>query len=74
VAKKEKDKFLNGFGKRLAELRRQRSITQEKLSFDAEIDLGTLSKTERGILNISIYNALKISKALNISIKELFDF
>ena len=74
MAKTEKDSFLNVFGKHLAELRQQRDITQDKLSFDAGIDVGTLSKIERGVLNISIYNAYKIAKVLNIPYKELFDF
>ena len=74
MAKTEKDIFLNVFGKHLSELRRQKNITQDKLAFDAGIDIGTLSKMERGILNISIYNAYKIAKVLNIPYKELFDF
>jgi transcriptional regulator with XRE-family HTH domain len=74
VAKTEKDFLLNLFGKHLAVLRRQKNITQDELSFDADIDIGTLSKLERGLLNISIYNAYKIAKALNIPYKELFDF
>jgi transcriptional regulator with XRE-family HTH domain len=74
VKKSEKEKFLKSFGSHLAELRRERNISQEQLSFDAEIDLSTLSKIERGVLNISTYNAFKISKALEIPFKEIFDF
>ncbi len=74
MAKTEKDIFLNVFGKHIAEIRRQKNFSQDKLAFDASIDIGTLSKIERGILNISIFNAYKIAKALNIPYKELFDF
>lgn len=74
VAKTEKDIFLKKFGENLAKLRRERKISQEQLSYDAEIDLGTLSKLERGLLNISAYNAYKISKALGITFKDIFDF
>lgn len=73
MAKTEKDLFLDIFGKHLAEVRRQKNITQDQLAFDAGIDVGTLSKIERGVLNISIYNAYKIATALKIPYKELFD-
>lgn len=74
MAKTEKDNFLKIFGKHLAEIRRKKNISQDQLAFDADIDLGTLSKMERGLLNISIYNAYKIAIALNIQYKELFSF
>jgi len=74
VKKSNRDTFLYSFGYNLAELRRKKNISQEQLSFDADIDLSTLSKIERGILNISIYNVFKISKALNIHYRDLFDF
>lgn len=67
-------RFLIMFGKHLAEMRRQKNISQEQLSFDADISLSTLSKIERGILNVSISNAYKIAKALKVHYKELFDF
>jgi transcriptional regulator with XRE-family HTH domain len=34
----------------------------------------TISRIERGLLNISIGNVYKIASALNIHYKELFDF
>lgn len=74
MAKTEKDLFLNVFGKHLAEIRRQKNVSQDKLAFDAGIDIGTLSKMERGILNISIFNAYKIAKALEIQPKKLLEF
>ena len=74
MSKLETERFLITFGSNLAEMRRRKNISQEQLSFDAEISLSTLSKIERGILNVSISNAFKISKALKIHYRELFDF
>ncbi|MCC6180752.1 MAG: helix-turn-helix transcriptional regulator [Bacteroidia bacterium] len=74
MAKSEKDTYLYAFGKHLAEIRRNKKFSQEKLAFAADIDLGTLSKLERGLLNLSIYNAYKLSKALSIKHSELFEF
>ena len=42
--------------------------------FVTSSNLGTLSKMEIGLLNISIYNAFKIAKALNVELKDIFDF
>ena len=70
----DREILLKSFGNHLSELRREKRISQDQLAFDAGIDLSTLSKIERGILNISIYNAYKIAKVLNIPYKELFDF
>ena len=70
----EKDSFLYAFGQNLAEIRRGKKMSQEQLAFSAEIDLGTLSKLERGLLNISIYNTYKLARALNITNSELFKF
>ncbi|MES2762750.1 MAG: helix-turn-helix transcriptional regulator [Bacteroidota bacterium] len=74
MAKSEKDIYLYAFGQHLAEIRRDKKFSQEQLAFSADIDLGTLSKLERGLLNISVYNTFKISKALSISQMELFNF
>lgn len=74
MAKPEKDIYLYAFGQHLAEIRRNKKFSQEQLAFSADIDLGTLNKLERGLLNISVYNTFKISKALNISQMDLFNF
>lgn len=67
-------RFLIQFGKHLADIRRKKRISQEQLSFDADISLSTLSKLERGILNVSISNLYKIAKALKVHQKDLLDF
>jgi len=74
VAKTEKDKFLQVFGKHLADTRREKNFSQEQLAFDADIDLSTISKIERGVLNVSVFNIYKIAKALKVSPKDLLDF
>ena len=74
MKKLQPDKFLALFGKRLAELRKQKGISQEQLSYDSDISLSTISKMERGILNISIGNVYKLAKILKVHHKELFDF
>jgi transcriptional regulator with XRE-family HTH domain len=66
--------FLKAFGKHLIIKRKEKGISQETLSFEADLDVMTISRIERGLLNISIGNVYKIASALNIHYKELFDF
>lgn len=66
--------FLKAFGKHLVVKRKEKKISQETLSFEADLDVMTISRIERGLLNISIGNVYKIASALNIHYKELFDF
>lgn len=70
----EQKRFLKAFGGNLVKLRKMKNMSQVQLSSDAEIDLSTLSRIERGLMNISIINVYKISKALDVSNKTLFDF
>jgi transcriptional regulator with XRE-family HTH domain len=46
-------------------------ISQEELSFRAELHRTYIGAVERGEKNISFKNLYKIAKALNISISEL---
>lgn len=66
--------FLKAFGKHLTVKRKEKQISQETLSFEAGLDVMTISRIERGLLNISIGNVYKIATALKIHYKELFDF
>ena len=62
------------FGKRLQLLRRQAGLTQEQLAEQVEISVDFLSLVERGVNAPSFDNLEKISKALDIEVRELFDF
>jgi len=62
------------FGKRLQTLRRQAGLTQEQLAEATNISVDFLSLVERGINAPSFENLEKLSKALGIQVRELFDF
>ena len=55
-------------------IRKAKGFSQETLSFEADLDVMTISRIERGLLNVSIGNVYNIASALNIPYKELFDF
>ena len=61
-------------GKRIKELREKRGLTQQELSELAGIDQRNLSKIECGVNFVSSETLEKLSSALNVPIKDLFDF
>ncbi len=70
--KSKEPKFLRDFGKRIADVRRKKGITQEKLAFAVGVSPTYIGFIENGKRNPTIMNIYKISKVLNISLKELF--
>ena len=65
---------LQRFGANLKEIRLRNGLSQEKLAFSVELDRSYISDIERGKRNVSLINILKLSKALNIHPKNLFDY
>jgi transcriptional regulator with XRE-family HTH domain len=59
------------FGQRLAEIRSNKKITQENLSFEIGVDRTYISYIERGERNPSLYILWKISQALKVDLSEL---
>lgn len=68
------EKLLKSFGKHLRKLRKEKDLTQEQLAFKIDSEISQISRMERGLLNTSISAANEIAKALEIPLKELFDF
>ena len=61
-------------GKRIKQIRRQRGLTQEKLSELVGIETGSLSGIESGRNFPSMLTIEKISNILGVEIKTMFDF
>ena len=61
-------------GARIKELRKSRNITQEELVEVIGSDTNNLSRIENGKKFMSAEKLQKIADALNVDIKELFDF
>ena len=61
-------------GKRVKELRNNLGISQEELADLAGLDRTYITSVECGRRNISIVNIEKLSTALNITLKEFFNF
>jgi len=71
---KKKEEVQKKFGKRLADLRTSKDITQENLAFDLDVDRTYISYIERGKRNPSLYMLWKIARTLKVRLADLTDF
>ncbi len=63
---------LKKIGSRLQELRLQRNLTQKELAFMVDVEISQITRIERGIINTSVLNLMKIVDALEISMSDFF--
>lgn len=68
------ENFYKNLGTRIKYLREQVGLTQEQLAVKAEISLDYLGKIEVCINKPGLRSLLKIADALEVKIKDLFDF
>ena len=61
------------FGRRVRALRKRAGLSQEQLALKCGLDRTYVGGVERGERNISIVNIGKIARALDLSLKDLFD-
>ena len=68
-----KKKVLQLFGEKVRELRKERGLSQEELSYKSDLHRTYIGMIERAEKNITLANIEKIAKALNVNLKDLFD-
>lgn len=66
-------KYLKAFGKRIAEIRRSRGLTQEKLAALTDITPLSIGYIEQGRRWPRILTLQKLAKCLEVPIAELFE-
>jgi transcriptional regulator with XRE-family HTH domain len=66
--------LISEFGQRIKQLRNQKNISQEKLSFSTGFHRTYIGMIERGERSISLTNMAVFAKAFEMSICELLDF
>ena len=69
ISKKE---ILVKFGERVREIRKENGLSQEELSFKANLHRTYIGMIERAEKNITLLNIEKIANALDVSINQLF--
>lgn len=60
------------FGREVKKYRETKGLSQLQLAELARIDLSTINRIERGITNVTLRNAFKITKALHVPIYKFF--
>jgi len=66
--------FYKYLGKRIKFLRENKNLTQENMAEKSGLSLDYIGKIEVNINRPGLRALLKIAKALNVDIKELFEF
>lgn len=66
-----KKKILIAFGEKVRELRKGKGLSQEELSFKADLHRTYIGMIERAEKNITLTNIEKIAKALGVHPSEL---
>jgi transcriptional regulator with XRE-family HTH domain len=61
-------------GLRIKNLRELASMSQKDLAYAANLDRSYIASVENGQRNISIVNIEKIANALNVTLKEFFNY
>ena len=70
----EQQADLRKFGQRLAELRKVRGWSQEKLALESGLARSYLGGVERGQRNIAVLNILKLARTLECEPGDLLRF
>lgn len=73
MIEKKEIELIQKVGIKIKLLRLSKNLSQETLSFDANIPKNQIGRIERGQINTSIGTLSKICTALNINIKDLFE-
>ncbi len=66
--------YQKALGRNLRRLRHKKSLTQEYLSLESSISRSHIAMIESGKRDVTISTLFKISRAMKITLKELFDF
>ena len=69
--KETADKAILTFGKRIAELRKAKGITQEELAHRCFTNSSRISKVERGKRNPTLLSLIVLAKGLEMTFEEL---
>ena len=66
--------MLIAFGNNLRKLRQAKKLSMEELCYEVDVDLSQIYRIEKGMINPTLSTLHAIAKALDISLKDLFDY
>jgi transcriptional regulator with XRE-family HTH domain len=73
VRKSVDTKRIKIFGKRVAELRKRRNLTQEELADLSNLSLSQVARIETGAINTTLNTIFLLTEALRVTSSELLD-
>ena len=73
MSNKAEKEFLKAVGERIAFYRKQKGLTQEELGYTLDMEDSNISRIENGRANLTLLTCLRICKALDIQIGQLFN-
>lgn len=68
-----KNRYLVLIGSNIRKYRKEKNLTIEELGLECGIDKSNLAPIEKGNINVTIGTLTRISEALQIDLKELFE-
>lgn len=72
IARAPGDREINNLGRRVAELRIERGMTQERLAERLDRDIRYVQEIEGGRQNVTVRTAALVARVLRVPIRELF--
>lgn len=66
--------FIQLLGKKIKSIRKKQKMTQLDVAVRADMEENAFQRIESARTNPSVKTLLKVAKALDVSVKELFDF
>lgn len=66
------DKSLVALGGRIRSVREAADLSQEDAAMEADLDRAYYGRIERGLVNVSALNLLKIAKVLKVDVGDFF--
>ncbi len=71
---KEEEYILEGIGKRIKSLRKEKNITQFDIASLSDIDVRLIQRLEAGKTDVRITTIYKVAKGFNMSFVEFFTY
>jgi transcriptional regulator with XRE-family HTH domain len=66
--------YLILIGKNITRIRKKRGLTSKELGYQCDMEKSNLIPIEKGRINVSATTLLKIAEALEVDVKEFFEF
>ncbi len=71
--KRDEADYLKRLGQHIAELRKSKGYSQDRLYMEAGFSRGTISKIENGLVNPQVLTLRKIADTIGVPLRRLID-